>query len=64
LLGGHEHSNCWSNNLSGGDSTNWGGIELIDKNDFALRYAYCFPMTPRWRAANPVRLNPSSLICK
>lgn len=28
-----------------GDGSNaWGGIELIDRSDFKLRYAYCFPI--------------------
>ena len=36
--------------VKGDGSTNWGGIELIDKDDFALRYAYCFPIdSTDWR---------------
>lgn len=30
--------------VKGDGSDHWGGIELIDNNDFALRYGYCFPI--------------------
>ena len=34
-----------------GDGSNaWGGIEIIDKSDFALRYGYCFPIdSTEWK---------------
>lgn len=36
--------------VKGDGSSHWGGIELIDKKDFALRYAYCFPIdSTKWR---------------
>jgi lysophospholipase L1-like esterase len=36
--------------LKGDGSTNWGGLELIDANNYALRYGYCFPLDSReWR---------------
>jgi len=30
--------------VKGDGSDSWGGIELIDHEDYALRYAYCFPI--------------------
>ena len=30
--------------VKGDGSTNWGGLELIDGSDYALRYGYCFPI--------------------
>jgi lysophospholipase L1-like esterase len=30
--------------VKGDGSQSWGGIELVDKDDFGLRYAYCFPI--------------------
>lgn len=36
--------------VKGDGSTNWGGIELIDGSDYALRYGYCFPIdSTEWR---------------
>ena len=36
--------------LKGDGSTNWGGIELIDRSDFGLRYGFCFPLdSTEWR---------------
>jgi lysophospholipase L1-like esterase len=36
--------------VKGDGSTNWAGLELIDRNDFALRYAFCFPLdSTEWR---------------
>ncbi|HEX4000426.1 MAG TPA: GDSL-type esterase/lipase family protein [Pirellulales bacterium] len=36
--------------IKGDGSSHWGGIELIDKNNFGLRYAYCFPIDSHaWR---------------
>jgi len=36
--------------VKGDGSHHWGGIELIDKDNFALRYAYCFPIdSTEWR---------------
>jgi lysophospholipase L1-like esterase len=36
--------------VKGDGSNHWGGIELIDKDNFALRYAYCFPIdSTEWR---------------
>lgn len=36
--------------VKGDGSRHFGGIELIDRRDFALRYAYCFPIESReWR---------------
>ena len=36
--------------VKGDGSSNWGGIELIDRSDFALRYAVCFPIdSTEWR---------------
>ncbi|MDB5301782.1 MAG: hypothetical protein JWO87_3445 [Phycisphaerales bacterium] len=36
--------------VKGDGSQNWGGIELVDKNDFGLRYGYCFPIdSTQWR---------------
>ena len=36
--------------VKGDGSKSWGGIELIDKDDFGLRYAYCFPIdSTEWR---------------
>lgn len=30
--------------VKGDGSASWGGIELIDKSDYKLRYVYCFPI--------------------
>jgi len=30
--------------VKGDGSSSWGGIELIDGEDYGLRYAYCFPI--------------------
>lgn len=30
--------------VKGDGSTHWGGLELIDGNDYGLRYGYCFPI--------------------
>ncbi len=30
--------------VKGDGSAHWGGIELIDRDDFGLRYGYCFPI--------------------
>lgn len=30
--------------VKGDGSQSWGGIEVIDKSDFKLRYGYCFPI--------------------
>lgn len=36
--------------VKGDGSDHWGGIELIDRDDFALRYGYCFPIdSTDWR---------------
>jgi lysophospholipase L1-like esterase len=36
--------------IKGDGSSHYGGIELIDKDNFALRYAYCFPIdSTEWR---------------
>ncbi|NDK15079.1 MAG: hypothetical protein COY42_11500 [Armatimonadetes bacterium CG_4_10_14_0_8_um_filter_66_14] len=36
--------------VKGDGSTNWGGLELIDNADYALRYGYCFPLdSTEWR---------------
>jgi lysophospholipase L1-like esterase len=36
--------------VKGDGSASWGGLELIDDEDFALRYAYCFPIdSTEWR---------------
>ncbi|HWH68351.1 MAG TPA: GDSL-type esterase/lipase family protein [Candidatus Sulfotelmatobacter sp.] len=36
--------------VKGDGSTNWGGLELIDKADYGLRYGYCFPLeSTEWR---------------
>ena len=36
--------------VKGDGSTHWGGIELIDHDDFGLRYGYCFPIdSTEWR---------------
>ena len=36
--------------LQGDGSANWGGLELIDSGDYALRYGYCFPLdSTEWR---------------
>ncbi|MGA2497433.1 MAG: GDSL-type esterase/lipase family protein [Tepidisphaeraceae bacterium] len=36
--------------VKGDGSNSWGGIEIIDKSDFALRYAYCFPIdSTEWK---------------
>lgn len=31
--------------VKGDGPSQWGGIELIDRDDFSLRYAYCFPIS-------------------
>ncbi len=36
--------------VKGDGSKSWGGIELIDKSDYGLRYGYCFPIDSiEWR---------------
>jgi lysophospholipase L1-like esterase len=36
--------------VKGDGSNSWGGIELIDREDFSLRYGYCFPIdSTEWR---------------
>jgi lysophospholipase L1-like esterase len=30
--------------VKGDGSTNWGGLELIDKDNYGLRFGYCFPI--------------------
>jgi lysophospholipase L1-like esterase len=36
--------------VKGDGSQSWGGIELIDRDDFSLRYGYCFPIdSTEWR---------------
>ena len=36
--------------IKGDGSTNWGGLELIDGSDYALRYGCCFPIhSTDWR---------------
>ncbi len=30
--------------VKGDGSANWGGLEMIDKSDYSLRYGYCFPI--------------------
>ena len=36
--------------VKGDGSKNFGGIELIDHKDYALRYAYCFPLdSTEWK---------------
>jgi lysophospholipase L1-like esterase len=36
--------------VKGDGSTNWAGLELIDRNDYSLRYGYCFPLdSTDWR---------------
>lgn len=36
--------------LKGDGSPNWGGLELIDRGDYRLRYGYCFPLdSTEWR---------------
>jgi lysophospholipase L1-like esterase len=36
--------------VKGDGSQSWGGIELIDRSDFGLRYGYCFPINSTdWR---------------
>ncbi|NPV47766.1 MAG: hypothetical protein HPY69_12460 [Armatimonadetes bacterium] len=36
--------------VRGDGSANWGGLELIDASDYALRYGYCFPLdSTEWR---------------
>jgi lysophospholipase L1-like esterase len=36
--------------VKGDGSRTWGGIELIDRDDFSLRYGYCFPIdSTEWR---------------
>lgn len=36
--------------VKGDGSKTWGGLELIDRSDYALRYGYCFPIdSTEWR---------------
>ncbi len=36
--------------VKGDGSSHWGGLELIDGSNYALRYAYCFPIdSTQWR---------------
>ena len=52
--------------VKGDGSTNWGGLELIDKNDYAARYGYCFPIESTdwqqivvpWRDLIPEKASP------
>lgn len=45
-----DHSDGFSFWVKGDGSNHWGGIELIDRDDFSLRYGYCFPIyTPHWQ---------------
>lgn len=52
--------------LKGDGSTNWGGLELIDGQDFSLRYGYGFPLaatdwtqiTVPWRDLTPELAGP------
>ncbi len=52
--------------VKGDGSDSFGGIELIDRDDFALRYGYCFPIDSRewkkitvpWRDVVPELANP------
>ena len=52
--------------VKGDGSTNWAGLELIDRDDYSLRYGYCFPldstewrkMAVRWRDLTPELAGP------
>ena len=52
--------------VKGDGSAAWGGIELIDRDDYAVRYGYCFPIdstdwrkiTVRWRDLTPELASP------
>jgi lysophospholipase L1-like esterase len=52
--------------VKGDGSDHWGGIELIDNNDYGLRYGYCFPInstdwtkiTVPWRDVIPELAGP------
>ena len=52
--------------VKGDGSANFGGIEMIDRDDFGLRYAYCFPIdstewkkiTVRWGEMIPELAGP------
>ncbi len=36
--------------VKGDGSANWGGLEVIDRSDYSLRYAHCFPIdSTDWR---------------
>ena len=36
--------------VKGDGSGHWGGIELIDRDDYSLRYGYCFPIdSTEWK---------------
>lgn len=36
--------------VKGDGSDSWGGIEVVDRDNFALRYGYCFPIdSTEWR---------------
>jgi lysophospholipase L1-like esterase len=36
--------------VKGDGSKSWGGVELIDRDDYGLRYAFCFPIdSTEWR---------------
>jgi lysophospholipase L1-like esterase len=52
--------------VKGDGSNNWGGIQLIDRDDYSSRYAYCFPIdstdwrkiTVRWSDLTPELASP------
>lgn len=46
VAGGDEWSRAegFSFWVKGDGSTNWGGLELIDRSDYSLRYGFCFPI--------------------
>lgn len=52
--------------VEGDGSDAWGGLELIDRDDFGNRYGYCFPIdstewrkiTVRWRDLTPELASP------
>lgn len=52
--------------VKGDGSRSWGGLELIDRDDFGIRYGYCFPIdstewrkiTVRWSDLTPELASP------
>lgn len=52
--------------VKGDGSESWGGLELIDRDNFSLRYGYCFPIdstdwrkiTVRWSDLTPELAGP------